>query len=51
MAEIPVDRVQPNPHQPRILDEAAIEDSTASILCYGVLQPLLVSETAPTAIR
>lgn len=48
MAEIPVDRLQPNPHQPRqIFDEAAIEDLTASILRHGVLQPLLVSEDGP----
>ncbi len=48
MAEIPVDRLQPNPHQPRqIFDEAAIEDLTASIRRHGVLQPLLVSEDGP----
>ncbi len=48
MAEIPVDRLQPNPHQPRqYFDETAIEELTASILRHGVLQPLLVSEDGP----
>lgn len=48
MAEIPVDRLQANPHQPRqIFDEAAIEELAASILRHGVLQPLLVSEDGP----
>jgi ParB family chromosome partitioning protein len=45
MAEIPVDRLQPNPHQPRqIFDETAIEELAASIRRHGILQPLLVSE-------
>jgi ParB family chromosome partitioning protein len=45
MAEIPVDRLRPNPHQPRHhFDEEAIEELTASIRRHGVLQPLLVSE-------
>jgi ParB family chromosome partitioning protein len=45
MVEIPVDRLQPNPHQPRHhFDQAAIEELAASIRRHGVLQPLLVSE-------
>jgi ParB family chromosome partitioning protein len=45
MAEIPVDRLRPNPHQPRqVFDEEAIEELTASIRRHGILQPLLVSE-------
>lgn len=45
MAEIPVDRLQPNPHQPReLFDEAGLEELAASIRRHGVLQPLLVSE-------
>ncbi len=45
MAEIPVDRLQPNPNQPRHhFDEVAIDELAASILRHGVLQPLLVSE-------
>ena len=46
MADIPVDRLQPNPQQPReVFDEAGLEELTASIRRHGVLQPLLVSET------
>ncbi len=45
MAEIPVERLRPNPHQPRHhFDQEAIEELTASIRRHGVLQPLLVSE-------
>jgi len=45
MAEIPVDRLKPNPQQPReIFDEAGLEELTASIRRHGILQPLLVSE-------
>ncbi len=48
MAEIPVDRLRPNPNQPRNhFDEAAIDELTASIRRHGVLQPLLVSEDGP----
>ncbi|GJL85709.1 MAG: chromosome partitioning protein ParB [Micavibrio sp.] len=40
---IGIDKVQPNPHQPRrVLDMAAIEELSASIKEHGVLQPLLV---------
>ncbi len=40
---ISIDKVQPNPHQPRrVLDMAAIEELSASIKEHGVLQPLLV---------
>ncbi len=52
MAEIPIDRLQPNPHQPRQnFDETAIEELTASILRHGMLQPLLVSEDGPGRYR
>jgi ParB family chromosome partitioning protein len=44
-AEIPVDRLRPNPHQPRhLFDEEALDELAASITRHGVLQPLLVSE-------
>ncbi len=47
-AEIPVDRLQPNPQQPRHhFDEGALEELAASIKRHGVLQPLLVSEDSP----
>lgn len=48
MAEIPVDRLQPNPNQPRErFDESGLEELAASIRRHGVLQPLLVSEDGP----
>lgn len=48
MAEIPVDRLHPNPQQPREnFDEARLEELTASIRRHGILQPLLVSEAGP----
>ena len=40
---IPVDRIQPNPAQPRTtFDEAALAELAASINEHGVLQPVLV---------
>jgi ParB family transcriptional regulator, chromosome partitioning protein len=40
---IPVDRVSPNPNQPRLaMDKAGLEDLTASVREHGVLQPILV---------
>ena len=47
-AEIPVDHLHPNPHQPRhIFDERALEELAESIRRHGILQPLLVSEDGP----
>jgi ParB family chromosome partitioning protein len=41
--QIAVDRITPNPKQPRIAaDPAALDDLTASIREHGVLQPILV---------
>jgi ParB family chromosome partitioning protein len=52
MVEIPVERLQPNPHQPRhVFDEEAIEELAASIRRHGVLQPLLVSEDGEDRYR
>ena len=40
---IPVDRVDPNPNQPRLaMDKAGLDDLTASVQEHGVLQPILV---------
>jgi ParB family transcriptional regulator, chromosome partitioning protein len=40
---IPVDRVEPNPSQPRMtFDEAALAELAASVKEHGVLQPVLV---------
>ena len=40
---IPVDRIDPNPNQPRMaMDKAGLDDLTASVREHGVLQPILV---------
>ena len=44
--EIAIERIRPNPHQPRQhFDEAELATLTASIREHGVLQPILVTET------
>jgi ParB/RepB/Spo0J family partition protein len=40
---IPIDRIEPNPEQPRLaLDETSLHELAASIREHGVLQPILV---------
>jgi ParB family chromosome partitioning protein len=40
---IPIDRIQPNPEQPRLaMDATSLEELAASIREHGVLQPILV---------
>ena len=40
---IPVERIEPNPDQPRmVFDEEALHELAASIREHGVLQPILV---------
>ncbi len=44
--EIPIDRIDPNPDQPRRrFDAAQLESLTESILRHGVLQPVVVRRT------
>ena len=46
IVEVPLNRVAPNPFQPRHrIDEAALEELAASIREHGVLQAVLVTET------
>lgn len=46
LSDIALDQIRPNPHQPRgRFDPDAIEELAASIRSYGVLQPLLVTES------
>jgi ParB family chromosome partitioning protein len=46
--EIPVDRIRPNPKQPRqSFDEEAMAELRASIEAFGMLQPIVVRETGP----
>lgn len=41
--EVPVEKIVPNPHQPRIyFDEAKLEELSESIREHGILQPLIV---------
>jgi ParB family transcriptional regulator, chromosome partitioning protein len=43
---VPLDRITPNPDQPRMhFDEAALAELAASITEHGVLQPILVRPT------
>jgi ParB family chromosome partitioning protein len=45
-AEIPIARIERNPHQPRTAFESeALAELAASIATHGVLQPVLVTET------
>jgi ParB family chromosome partitioning protein len=45
-SEIPIDRIRPNPRQPRQrMDATELESLAASIREHGVLQPILVTET------
>jgi ParB family chromosome partitioning protein len=45
---IPLDRIEPNPQQPRMeIDAAALDELAASIREHGVLQPILVRPTGP----
>jgi ParB/RepB/Spo0J family partition protein len=40
---VPIDRIEPNPENPRLLfEESALEELAASIREHGVLQPILV---------
>lgn len=47
LRSIPVDRIRPNPRQPRtVFTETALAELAASIKISGVLQPVLVREVA-----
>jgi ParB family chromosome partitioning protein len=47
-AEIPVDAISPNPRQPReVFDEEALAELVQSIVEVGLLQPVVVRQTAP----
>jgi ParB family chromosome partitioning protein len=46
VVEVPLARIAPNPYQPRHrIDDARLEELSASIREHGVLQPVLVTET------
>ena len=49
LREVPVDDVVPNPKQPRqVFDDEALEELTHSVREFGLLQPIVVRERAPT---
>ena len=49
LADIPVGRSRPNPHQPRVhFDEESLAELAASIAEIGVLQPILVRPSPTT---
>ena len=46
--ELPLDAIEPNPRQPReVFDEEALAELVTSVREVGVLQPVVVRETAP----
>jgi ParB family chromosome partitioning protein len=45
--QLPIDRIQPNPHQPRrMLDDTQLAELADSIAVHGVVQPVVVRSTA-----
>jgi ParB family chromosome partitioning protein len=50
LAEVPIDAIQPNPHQPRIsIEDDGLVELAASIREHGLIQPLIVTrvESSP----
>ena len=44
LSEVPIGKIIPNPHQPRLtFDDAKLEELAQSIKEHGILQPLIVS--------
>jgi ParB/RepB/Spo0J family partition protein len=49
---VDVDRIEPNPEQPRLaMDQAALDELSASIREHGVLQPILVRPIGPNSYQ
>jgi ParB family chromosome partitioning protein len=47
VAELAVNSISPNPHQPRtVMDEAALQELANSIREHGLIQPLIVTQSA-----
>ncbi len=52
LVELPIDSIQPNPHQPRVhFDEDSLAELAGSIKEIGVLQPVLVRPIGPEAFQ
>ena len=46
MAQIPIDQIVPNPHQPRkAFNETSIEELARSVREHGIVQPIVVTRT------
>ncbi len=49
-AELPIDAITPNPRQPReVFDEDALAELVTSVKEVGLLQPVVVRQSGPTA--
>jgi len=49
---VPVDHIEPNPEQPRmVFDQQALDELSASIREHGVLQPILVRPLGPNTYQ
>jgi len=49
---VPVDHIEPNPEQPRmVFEQEALDELTASIREHGVLQPILVRPLGPNTYQ
>ena len=49
---VPVDRIEPNPEQPRLVfEQAALDELASSIREHGVLQPILVRPLGPNTYQ
>jgi ParB family transcriptional regulator, chromosome partitioning protein len=49
---VPVDHIEPNPEQPRLVfEQEALDELTASIREHGVLQPILVRPLGPNTYQ
>lgn len=52
MLQIPVDRIAPNPYQPRrTFDEKSIDELARSVREHGIVQPLVVTRTSDNRYR
>ncbi|MDR0844582.1 MAG: ParB/RepB/Spo0J family partition protein [Tannerella sp.] len=48
ISEIELSKIEPNPDQPRtVFEDEALEELTASIRSYGVIQPITLKEIGP----
>jgi ParB/RepB/Spo0J family partition protein len=49
---VPIDHIEPNPEQPRLVfEQAALDELAASIREHGVLQPILVRPLGPNTYQ